>query len=297
MIRSVALLVCFVLTAAGPSTAVLAQTIDLALDLVFSNPSDDQSGGTFRLAALSGGGGGIAGLVTRIDDIQSATLVSPGTFGWMDPIPTSGGPVPPIFARDSDTTEIALLQDNSLGAASLIYNIGGGAGTPGDQGSDPFGMGFDNAALLVTGTFAPGGIPSFTVGTGLQTEGNVFSAVGNIAAIAASVNLMVRDNLGAVLVGDYNRNGVVDAADYVVWRKTLGQSVPGGSGADGDNNGIIEQNDYSVWRANFGAQSGTASVTTAAVPEPASWLLMSLCVLVSGLARGGRVQLRMEPAV
>ena len=29
-----------------------------------------------------------------------------------------------------------------------------------------------------------------------------------------------------VLPGDYNDNNVVDAADYAVWRATLGQSVP-----------------------------------------------------------------------
>ncbi len=295
MIRSVAFLVCLVIiTAAGPSTAVFAQTIDVALDLVFSSPSDDQSGGTFRLAALSDGGGGIAGLVTRLRGVNTAALNSPATFGWMTEIPPGSG-MPPIFNRTDAIgpyVEAVLLQDNSQPAGSLVYNIGHGAGTPGDWGTDPFGMGFNNAALLVTGTFVAGQIPSFVTGTGLDSQGNVFSAVGNSTAIAATVTTMVRDNLGAVLVGDYNRNGVVDAADYVVWRKTLGQNVPGGSGADGDNNGIIEQNDYSVWGANFGTQSGLASATAAAVPEPASWLLTFLCMLISVIARGSLVQLR-----
>jgi hypothetical protein len=55
------------------------------------------------------------------------------------------------------------------------------------------------------------------------------------------------------LFGDYNLNGVVDAADYIVWRKTLGgMNVPAYSGADGDGDTTIDQDDYVVWRAHFG---------------------------------------------
>jgi hypothetical protein len=55
------------------------------------------------------------------------------------------------------------------------------------------------------------------------------------------------------LFGDYNLNGVVDAADYLVWRKTLGgTNVPAYSGADGDGDTTIDQDDYVVWRAHFG---------------------------------------------
>ena len=50
-----------------------------------------------------------------------------------------------------------------------------------------------------------------------------------------------------MLAGDYNHDGAVDAADYVVWRDTDGQSgmdLP----ADGDSNNIIDDGDYQVWR-------------------------------------------------
>jgi hypothetical protein len=57
---------------------------------------------------------------------------------------------------------------------------------------------------------------------------------------------------GPALPGDYNLNGVVDAADYVLWRKALGSSVPQYSGADGDGDEMIGEGDYGVWRANFG---------------------------------------------
>ncbi|MEX0613058.1 MAG: choice-of-anchor Q domain-containing protein, partial [Pirellulales bacterium] len=55
------------------------------------------------------------------------------------------------------------------------------------------------------------------------------------------------------LLGDYNQDGSVDAADYVVWRKTLGTTgVVPFSGADGNGDGDITEADYGVWTANFG---------------------------------------------
>jgi hypothetical protein len=63
------------------------------------------------------------------------------------------------------------------------------------------------------------------------------------------------------LDGDYNHDGKVDAADYVVWRKT-----------DGTAGG------FSLWKENFGNMQGAGAVAGAdtgigAVPEPSSLLL------------------------
>jgi formylglycine-generating enzyme required for sulfatase activity len=61
------------------------------------------------------------------------------------------------------------------------------------------------------------------------------------------------------LAGDFNGDGMVDAADYVVWRKM---------------NGTPEQ--YDEWRANFGMTSpGGGSSHPASVPEPAAWGLFA----------------------
>jgi hypothetical protein len=77
--------------------------------------------------------------------------------------------------------------------------------------------------------------------------------------------------------GDYNENGVVDAADYVLWRKTLDQTVATpGDGADGDLSGIIDAGDYAFWRARFGniiGGPGLGADVIAAVPEPGSAFL------------------------
>jgi hypothetical protein len=54
-------------------------------------------------------------------------------------------------------------------------------------------------------------------------------------------------------------DGKVDAADYVVWRKTIGT-----------------QAGYDTWRTNFGRTGGSGSGSSlSAVPEPASLLLLA----------------------
>jgi hypothetical protein len=82
--------------------------------------------------------------------------------------------------------------------------------------------------------------------------------------------------------GDYNGDHEVNAADYVVWRDTLGDMVaPPGSGADGDQSSTIDDGDYTFWKSKFGntVPASSASITSATVPEPKTALivLISLC--------------------
>jgi probable HAF family extracellular repeat protein len=82
------------------------------------------------------------------------------------------------------------------------------------------------------------------------------------------------------VAGDYNRNGVVDAADYTVWRDTLGRSVARYTGADGNGDGYVDNWDYGAWKDNFGATANSGLGATqsagadAGVPEPASLALI-----------------------
>ena len=56
------------------------------------------------------------------------------------------------------------------------------------------------------------------------------------------------------LDGDFNRDGVVDTADYVVWRDTAGTFGYYAADANGDN--MIDQADYAVWRATTAERVG-----------------------------------------
>ena len=55
----------------------------------------------------------------------------------------------------------------------------------------------------------------------------------------------------AQLPGDYNDDGAVDAADYVLWRNSLGQ-VGANLPADGNLDNRIDAGDYAFWRAHVG---------------------------------------------
>jgi hypothetical protein len=90
-----------------------------------------------------------------------------------------------------------------------------------------------------------------------------------------------------ILAGDYNRDGTVDAADYTLWRDTLGNTVSQGTAADGDGGGRIALPDYEVWKANFGSSSGTGSGSgSLSVPEPASLtLVVFACVALLANSR------------
>jgi hypothetical protein len=81
--------------------------------------------------------------------------------------------------------------------------------------------------------------------------------------------------------GDYNGNHVVDAADYTIWRGTLGQSTPAGTGADGNDSGIVDTADYTFWASHFGNQASTAGSASAAVPEPSSATLSLIALLAA----------------
>jgi hypothetical protein len=76
-----------------------------------------------------------------------------------------------------------------------------------------------------------------------------------------------------VLPGDFNVDGVVDAADYVVWRKRLGAP--------------FAQADYALWRRNFHRKATAAGATvaagSAALPEASG-----VAMLVSGIVAAFR---------
>jgi len=77
--------------------------------------------------------------------------------------------------------------------------------------------------------------------------------------------------LAPLVVGDFNGNGTVDAADYVVWRDGLGTKTI--------------QPDYDVWKANFGRMATSAGIgSSAAVPESSAAMLFLLGNIVLSFA-------------
>jgi hypothetical protein len=79
-------------------------------------------------------------------------------------------------------------------------------------------------------------------------------------------------NNAALLAGDYNHDDRVDAADYVLWRKTVGSTST--FAADGTGDKVVDKADYGVWRRNLGLTLPASGLNIGSVPEPAGVLLV-----------------------
>ncbi len=131
-----------------------------------------------------------------------------------------------------------------------------------------------------------------TGNSGVANAANI--ALGNAYTLGGSHDLQFK--YGAVssvtpATGDFNNNGVVDAADYVLWRN--------GGPLQNDPTPGVQAADYTTWRTNFGntASAGPSTLITgavlyvtsasaAAVPEPSAILLVGIGGLgLAGVSR------------
>jgi endonuclease I len=210
----------------------------------------------------------------------------------------------PSFASPAITTSLSHDFGNiALGDTAPTFDFGvfNLSTTPGFTA----GLDLDNIAssgttaafttdLTSFSTLAAGSSHPFTSSLNLTSVGT-FSATYMLNLsdenIAGATNKTMSLTLtGTVrLAGDYNGDGSVDGGDYLVWRTNYGQSASAFGGADGDGDTIIDDADYDVWRLHFGQTAagfaaGT-SLTSAAVPEPLSMLLVLCAAIGLGLTR------------
>lgn len=315
-------------THAADSTA---DEIDLSLNLFYTNPMNAGSGGTWQLAAKTDGFG-LAGLFVRIRDIsapENATLLAPtGTVnagadqaGFLDPYPYSsqtpghhlyGLIQVPLISPATDQSAIygvGSITDpeggvpHYTGAATdfpdatsigpeltTLENISNPVWGDGDPLGDPA---WDHAAILLSGSFAPGQTPAFFSAESQRSNGKIFTDLpidsSSFGALSATIDAttIARSNL-ALITGDYNRDGTVNIADYTVWRDTLGATVtPAGSGADGDGSGVVDAGDYTEWKINFGSTMPAAvagGFNTSPIPEPQTLFTAVLSAVFVGAA-------------
>jgi hypothetical protein len=85
--------------------------------------------------------------------------------------------------------------------------------------------------------------------------------------------------------GDYNGNGAVDAADYTVWRNTVGSESDfraDGTGPTGTPDHVVDGLDYNFWKQRYGEGTGSGTSDAEMVPEPMRAPL--ICLAVIGLS-------------
>ena len=137
-----------------------------------------------------------------------------------------------------------------------------------------------------------------------RKESLLFSATGPLSTLSL-VNVMAEpvsagpaiDNVSVFFVrgaSEDNGDGTVDAADYVMWRRS--SAAPSTfNQADGNLNDTVDQADFDLWRMHFGEVIPAASdptVSADSVPERVSPIFVCLAVPLAVAAhtpRRGRV--------
>ena len=198
--------------------------------------------------------------VTVVGMVDFDGLVSgPGDFFGPGTANFHGG-----LAPGASPAEVAFDGNVSLANTNTLFIEIAGATLGDDYDSLRIAGSADLDGLLSVSldNFTPSSGQQFTILTASNIVDNGIVLGGSAAG---SFDLLVNGTsviLQAVgLLGDYNHDGTVNAADYVVWRKT----------------GIDGQQGYDTWRAHFGKTtggSGTGAATNAAVPEPTTYLLL-----------------------
>ena len=197
-----------------------------------------------------------------------------------------------------DTTGVLNLAGDYFHLAGSLLEIELG----GDDNSDPLDPQFDqlvidgsamlegDLSLALVDDYEPAVGDSFDILIADEIDGE-FAAVSQTpfgTALGFQVVYQgdrVQVVVAPFLTGDFNLDGVVDAADYTVWRDSLGSAATPFAGGDANGDQVVDQADYALWRANFGATLPSVNLSGDNVPEPATWLGLATAVAVAVVRR------------
>lgn len=254
--------------------------------------SDTNDGSGLRDFVIQGGG------FSFTDPVAPATVMSYANVATNAPILDEPGGGVPGPSNVRGTIAMAKSGPNTV-TSQWFINQGNNSflddPTRSDGGFAAFGIVLGNGMAVVD---AIGDLPlapdfGFSISSPFNDlplrnfSGNSLSQVR--VANTVTINSVRVLNLSA---GDYNRDGIVNTADYAVWKADFGSTTK--RDADGNDDGVVNAADYVIYRNTFGQTtvpgSGSGDLSVGAVPEPAS---LGLLVVAAGfLAASARTRTR-----
>ena len=232
-----------------------------ALQFFFGDANEKSTGGQ---------GNDTSALATSLSTIASGATATVGAAANVPGQAISVAATDFVSISNADDTDYYsfTVSQPSLLAATLTPR--GGVFTQASEGRTPTSFNANARSKLALSVFATNG--TSVLATASATTAGVAESLDDVTLPAAGryyARITGADDtiqlyelsLSVVMLlpGDFNFDGYVDAADYVVWRKIDG--TPAG---------------YNAWRTHFGQTAGSGSNTAAnaAVPEPATLIMI-----------------------
>jgi T5SS/PEP-CTERM-associated repeat protein len=224
------------------------------------------------LAAL-GGTNDFYGRVSNVSDGRIA-VTNNSTMIFHDDVSADSGTIV-VFPGSS----AVFLEDLTMtGSSVLLADL---AGTDDDTGFgqiEVVGNAQLNTSLNISlaGGFTPEAGDEFPILAASTISGGL--ALGDVPALPSGLKWDIEQEANRVvlsvvpgLAGDYNNDGLVDGADYVVWAKQSGLSGDD-LAADGDSSGTVDDDDLAFMSKYFGntLESGGGAAANGSIPEPVS---------------------------
>lgn len=251
-----------------------------------------ENGGTVRFGSPLTNNGVLANAhgVTNIHGVinnPGTIVVARDTVATFHDIVTSSGTITVLPGGNALFLGDLIFTSAGAGAGDFAADSGGGAAGSGGPslvlGIDPENPGGASSHVDVSGVASLSGTLVLSLESGfaslvgqslnLITAGNVIGTFDSIVLppvpndlqvglVYTSTGLSIQvSSVPDGLPGDFNNDGIVDAADYTRWRDGLGT--------------LYTQADYDTWKSHFGQQRivGSGSLASAA-PEPSAILLL-----------------------